>query len=91
MKEMIRFFPDVHVQTDPDPLQFGSGDWITVITRTTGIFTGEMRLPDGKVLAPTGKAFDLNFATTAKYDGEVMIEEFIFWDSALQAQQIGLA
>ena len=36
-------------------------------------------------------AFDLNFATTAKYDGEVMIEEFIFWDSALQAEQVGLA
>jgi hypothetical protein len=50
-----------------------------------------MRLPDGKVIAPTGKAFDLNFATTAKYEGEVMIEEFVFWDSALQAQQIGLA
>ena len=91
MKEMIRFFPDVHVQTDPYPLQFGSGDWITVITRTTGTFTGEMRLPDGKVIAPTGKAFDLNFATTAKYDGEAMIEEFVFGDSALQAQQIGLA
>jgi hypothetical protein len=60
-------------------------------TRTTGTFAGEMKLPDGKVIAPTGKAFDLNFSTTAKWDGDVMVEEFVFWDSALQAQQIGLA
>jgi hypothetical protein len=47
--------------------------------------------PDGNVIAPTGKAFDLNFATTAKWDEDTMIEEYVFWDSALQAQQIGLA
>jgi long-subunit fatty acid transport protein len=37
-----------------------------VITRTAGTFTGEMILPNGKVIAPTGKAFDLDFSTTAK-------------------------
>src|ERR1700680_4588922 len=59
MKEMFRIFPDVHVHNHPYPIQFGSGDWITVITRTKGSFTGEMILPDGKVIAPTGKTFDL--------------------------------
>jgi len=88
---MFRMFPDVHVYNDPYPIQLGSGDWITVISRATGTFTGEMILPDGKVIAPTGKAFDLNFATTAKWDGDLLIEEFVSWDSALQAQQIGLA
>ena len=91
MNEMIRIFPDVHVHSDPYPIQFGSGDWITVVTRTTGTFKGEMKLPDGKVIAPTGKSFDLDFATTARWDGDVLIEEYVFWDSALQAQQIGLA
>jgi hypothetical protein len=91
IKEMFRVFPDVHVYNDPYPIQFGSGDWITVISRTTGTFTGEMILPDGKVIAPTGKAFDLNFATTAKWDGDLLIEEFALWDSAMQAQQLGLA
>jgi hypothetical protein len=91
MKEMIRIFPDVHIDNDPYPVQFGSGDWITVITRTKGIFAGEMMLPDGKVIAPTGRAFDLNFATTAKWDGDLLVEEFVFWDSALQAQQLGIA
>jgi hypothetical protein len=47
-----------------------------VITRTTGTFTGEMILPDGNVIAPTGKAFDIDFATTARWDGDLLIEEF---------------
>jgi hypothetical protein len=89
---MFRMFPDVHVYNDPYPIQLGSGDWITVITRATGTFTGEMILPDGKVIAPTGKAFDLTFATTAKWDGDLLIEEFVSWGlRSLQAQQIGLA
>jgi len=62
-----------------------------VTSRTTGTFTGEMILPDGKVITPTGKAFDLDFATTAKWEGNLLIEEFALWDSARQAQQIGIA
>jgi hypothetical protein len=91
MKEMFRIFADVHVHNDPYPVQFGSGEWITVITRATGTFTGEMILPDGKRIAPTGKAFDLDFSTTAKWDGDLLIEEFVFLDTALRAQQLGLA
>ena len=91
MQQMLRIFPDMHVYSDPYPIQFGSGDWITVITRTTGTFTGEMILPDGKVIAPTGKSFDLDFATTAKWEGDLLLEEFVFVDPALRAKQIGLA
>ena len=91
MKAMIRIFPDVHVYNDPYPIQFGSGDWITVITRATGTFSGEMTLPSGKVIAPTGKAYDLTFATSARWDGDLLIEEFVSLDTDLRAQQIGLA
>jgi ketosteroid isomerase-like protein len=91
IQQMISTFPDIRVHNDPYPTQFGSGDWITVITRATGTFTGKMTLPNGKVIAPTGKAFDLDFSTTARWEGDEIIEEFVFWDSALQAQQIGLA
>ncbi len=84
-------FPDVHVVNDPYPIQFGSGGRITVITRCMGTFTGEMHGPNGELIAPTGKAFDLDFATTAKWEGDVLVEEYVSWDSALQAQQIGLA
>lgn len=49
------------------------------------------RQPRRQIIAPTGKAFDENFGTIAKWDGELLIEEFVLWDSALQAQQIGPA
>ena len=91
MEQFFRIFPDVHVDNDPYPIQFGSGDWITVITRTTGTFTGEMTLPDGTVIPPTGKAFDLEFSQTVRWDGDQVAEILAFWDTTQQAQQIGLA
>ena len=90
MQELVRMFPDIRVHT-PYPIQFGSGDWITVVTNATGTFTGEMTLPDGNVVAPTGKAFDVEFAQTSKWEGDELIVISAFWDAALQAKQLGLA
>ena len=90
MAQMLRIFPDMHVHL-PYPVQFGSGDWITVITRATGTFTGEMTLPDGTVVAPTGKAFDVEFGQTSRWEGDQLIVISAFWDSAAQARQLGLA
>src|SRR5690348_7436059 len=61
MQQFLRIFPDIHVYSGPDPSQFGSRDWITVVTRSTGTFPGEMTLPGGNVIPPTGKAFDVEF------------------------------
>ena len=90
MQQFLRSFPDMHVNT-PYPVQFGSGDRITVVTNVTGSFTGEMTLPDDKVIAPTGKAFDLEFGQTTKWEGDRLIVIAAFWDTALQQQQLGLA
>jgi SnoaL-like polyketide cyclase len=90
MQQMLRIFPDMHVYT-PYPIQFGSGDWITVVTRATGTFTGEMNLLGDRMIAPTGKAFDVEFGQTTKWDGDRLIIISAFWDASLQAQQIGLA
>ena len=90
MQAFLRSFPDMHVNT-PYPVQFGSGDWITVITNATGTFTGEMVLPDGKVIAPTGKAFDLEFGQTTKWKGDRLVVIAAFLDARLQQQQLGLA
>jgi len=90
MQELVRMFPDIRVHT-PYPIQFGTGDWITVVTNATGTFTGEMRLPDGNVVAPTGKPFDLEFAQTSKWEGDELIIISAFYDDALQAKQLGLA
>jgi hypothetical protein len=90
MQQFVRSFPDMHVNT-PYPIQFGSGDWITVVTNVTGTFTGEMTLSDGNAIAPTGKAFDLEFGQTTKWDAGRLVIISAFWNSALQAQQLGLA
>jgi SnoaL-like polyketide cyclase len=90
MQQFLRSFPDMRVNT-PYPIQFGGGDWITVVTNVTGTFTGEMTLPDGTVIAPTGKAFDLEFGQTTKWDGDRLIIIAAFWDASLQAKQLGLA
>jgi SnoaL-like polyketide cyclase len=90
MAQFLRSFPDMHVDT-PYPVQFGGADWITVVTHARGTFTGEMTLPDGTVIAPTGKAFDVEFGQTSKWDGDRLIVISAFWDAALQAQQLGLA
>ena len=90
MQQMLRIFPDMHVYT-PYPIQFGSGDWITVVTRATGTFTGEMTMPDSTVIPPTGKAFDLEFGQTSRWEGDRLVVISAFWDSALQARQLGLA
>jgi SnoaL-like polyketide cyclase len=90
MQQFLRSFPDMHVNT-PYPLRFGSGDWITVVTNVTGTFAGEMTLPDGTVIAPTGRAFDLEFGQTTKWDGNRLIVISAFWNAAVQARQLGLA
>ena len=90
MKDLVKSFPDIRVHT-PYPIQFGAGDWITVVTNATGTFTGELALPDGTVVPPTGKSFDLEFGQTSKWQGDQLIVISAFWDSGLQARQLGMA
>jgi hypothetical protein len=90
MRQLVRTFPDVQVHT-PYPIQFGEGDWITVVTNVTGSFTGEMKLSDGTVVPPTGKSFDVEFAQTSKWQGDALVVIGAFWDAAQQAKQLGLS
>lgn len=90
MQGMFRAFPNVRIENDPYPIQFGDGNWMTVVTKATGTFTGEIVLPDGKTIPGTGKSFDLTFSTTAKWEEELLVEEWVSWDSALMNQQLGI-
>ena len=91
IEQFIDAFPDVHVHNDPYDVQFGGGDWVTVISKITGTFTGKMTAPDGTLVTPTGKSFELNFSTTCRWnDAGQLTEEYVFWDSALLAHQVGL-
>jgi hypothetical protein len=50
-----------------------------------------MARPDGTMVPPTGKTFDVEFCQTVKWDGDRIIEMAAFWDTAQQVRQIGLA
>lgn len=91
MAQMLAMFPDMQVHCDPYPIQSGTGDWITVITNTTGTFTGEMTAPDGSTIAGTGKAFDVELGQTTKWADDQLIVISAFWDAAQFARQVGLA
>jgi hypothetical protein len=43
------------------------------------------------VIPPTGKAFDLEFGQTTKWERDQLIVISAFYDTALQRQQLGLA
>lgn len=90
MEDLVKSFPGIRVHT-PYPIQFGAGDWITVVTNVTGTFTGELALPDGTVVPPTGKSFDLEFGQTSKWQDDQLVVISAFWDAALQARQLGMA
>jgi hypothetical protein len=74
----------------PDDVVAKRFEWITVVTNVTGTFTGEMTLPDGTVIPPTERAFNVEFAPTGKWDDDQLIVISAFWDAARQAEQLGL-
>jgi ketosteroid isomerase-like protein len=88
---LIRACPDLHVHNDPYEVQFGQDDWTLALSRMTGTFTGEMTAPDGSVIPPTGKAFDVQFTTIALWRDDMIAEERVIWDQLSLLQQIGLA
>lgn len=49
-----------------------------------------MKGPDGVDIPPTGKSFDLELCTIARWENGQIAEESIFVDVALMMTQIGL-
>jgi hypothetical protein len=89
--DFFRAFPDQQLENRPYRVFFASGDWTCSIARLTGSFSGPMQGPDGQDIPPTGKRFDVQFCTVARWgdDGQI-IEENLFYDLGLFLQQIGL-
>jgi len=72
------------------PIQFGDGDWTTGVCKATGMFSGELVLPNGNAVSDTAS---LSNSTSPPPPGgrELLVQEYVFWDSALMAHQIGIA
>jgi hypothetical protein len=50
-----------------------------------------MTLPDGTVIPPAGRAFDLELDQTSTWEGDELMVISAFWDAAQQRKQTGLA
>jgi len=90
--ESIEFFKSVENRLDNDPykIQFGQGDWTCTVATWRGKMVGPMKAPDGRVVPPTGKTFELEFCTVARWkDGEI-VEEKLFYDQISFLKQIGV-
>ena len=72
-------------------IQFGSGDWIAVSMIMEGTFSQPMKMPDGKIIQPTGKKWRMSQAALVKWKNDKIIESNGFWDNGAFMQQIGVA
>ena len=90
--DFYRTFPDQHVGNRPYKMLIAQGEWTCSIAHFTGTMTGPMKGPGGKEIPPTGKSFDVDFCTVARWDenGQI-VEENLFYDLVTFMKQIGLS
>ncbi len=88
LKNLFVHAPDTEIKVHP--VRIASGDWTSVIGVMTGTFTEPMPIGDGKFIEPTGKRFELKMATIAFWQNGWMVHEWLFWDNATYARQMGL-
>ena len=84
-------FPDQHLDNRPYKVFFASGDWTCSIAHFAGTFTGAIKGPDGKVIPPTGKSFEVDICTVAEWHDGQIVEENLFYDLLAFMKQIGLS
>src|SRR3569832_2853848 len=75
--EFFKTFPDNHIENNPYKVLFGQGDWTCSIAKFTGTMKGPMKTPDGNVIPPTNKSFEVEFCTVAHWNdnGEIVEEK----------------
>ncbi len=88
LKALFVFAPDTRILQHP--IKVGQGDHTSVVGIFEGTFTNPMPIGDGKTIPPTGKAFKILMCTVAHWKNGVMDEEFLFWDNAEFAKEIGI-
>lgn len=63
--------------------------WTCSIARFTGTMKGPMVLAD-KTIPPTGKSFEVDFCTVARWHDGQIVEENLFYDVVGMMKQIGV-
>jgi len=90
--ESVAFFKSIenHLDNDPYRVMFGSGDWTCTIANWKGRMVGPWQGLDGKVHEATGKTFELEFCTVARWKNGAIVEENLFYDQVGFLRQIGV-
>jgi len=88
--DFFRTFPNQHLDNRPYKVLIASGDWTCSIARFTGTMTGPMKGPGGKEIQPTGKSFEVDFCTIARWDNGQIVEENLFYDLVTFMRQIAI-
>lgn len=89
--DFFHTFPDQRLDNRPYRVFFASGDWTCSVARTRGTMKGAMKLADGTEIPPTGKSFDVDFYTVAKWHEGQIVEENLMYDLVTFLKQIGLS
>jgi ketosteroid isomerase-like protein len=91
--ESVAFFSvfDNRLQNRPYQVLLAQDDWTCSVARWTGRMIGPMTLPDGRTVPSTGRSFELDFCTVARWrdDGRIA-EENLFYDQLGLYRQIGV-
>ena len=88
--EFFKTFPDNHLINHPYKVEIAQGEWTCTVADFYGTMTGPMKEPDGKIIAPTGKKFHVEFCTVAHWKDGQIVEEKLFYDLVGLMKQIGI-
>lgn len=83
-------FPDQKLDNRPYKVFLADRDWTASIARFRGTMTGPSRVPTGEI-PPTGKSFEVDFYTVAKWHDGQIVEENLMYDLVTFLKQIGLS
>ena len=91
-QESIEFFKTFEntLENDPYRVQFGQGDWTCTVARWRGRMVGPMKAPGGRIVPPTGRTFELEICTVARWKDGQIVEEKLFFDQLGLLRQIGV-
>lgn len=88
LKYFFTYAPDTRIEFHP--VRLGVGEWTSWIGLMQGTFTKPMKMPDGRIVQPTGKSFSLPMCTVGHWKSGTMDAEYLFWDTGLYLRQMGV-
>ncbi len=89
LKKVFIFAPDTRITAHP--VKFGAGEWTSVIGVLEATFSKPLPLGAEKVMSPTGKKVKMQMVTIGHWNKDcVMDEEYLFYDNAEFAKQLGM-